>query len=111
VDEPTALVFEFRGCGGNISDLELDAGLGDWDVGGPFGGAETGVRRFREGSQPEVFRPFQLLGEHVFALFALFALKGQAQVVPIERASCVSVSHIRGDTCYYELDIHRLPPL
>src|SRR5436305_509838 len=104
VDEPITLRLQLGGCGGDVSDLELDAGLRNWDVGGPFSGAEAGLRRFRKRPQPEVFRPFQLLGENVVALFTL---KGQAQGVPVERASRASVSHDRGDA-RYELDVHRL---
>ena len=51
VDEPIALGFELGACSGDVRDLELDAGLGDRDVGGPFGSAETGPRGFRKGPQ------------------------------------------------------------
>jgi len=37
---------EFGRGGRDVSDLEFDAGLGDRDVGRPFGSTETGVRRF-----------------------------------------------------------------
>ena len=50
--------------------------------------------------------PFQFMGEHVATIFAL---KGQAQGVPVERSGCVSVSNNRGDTCY-ELNVHLFPP-
>ena len=60
VDQPTTLGLEFGGRGGDVWDLELDAGLGDRDVGGPFGGAETSVGRFRERPQTEVLGPFEL---------------------------------------------------
>src|SRR5665213_868646 len=97
-----ALRRKFGGGCGDVRNLELEAGLGDWDLGWPFRGAETGIGCFWKGPQPEVLRPFKLLGEHVVTLFAF---KGQAQAVLVERSSCFSVPH-DGSEAGHELDVH-----
>src|SRR5205823_11428731 len=84
----------------------LDAGLRDGNLGRPLAGAEAGVRSLGKRPQPEVFRPLQLLGEHVVALSPL---EREAQILLVKRTGGVSVPHDRSDAGY-ELDVHRLAP-
>ena len=66
VDKPIGLrrkLGSCGSCGSDVSDLELDARLWHGDVGGPFGGTETGVGRLRKGPQPEVLYSFELVGK------------------------------------------------
>ena len=97
VDEPMALGGEFGGCGGHIRDLELDAGLGDRDVGRPYGGARTGCRRFREGPQAEMcprLRVCRLRRNHPH----LHLRRGRLRCVPFQPTGCVDVPHDWGHT-------------
>lgn len=73
VDELIALCCEFVGCGGYISDLELDAGLRDWNVNRSLCGAETSACGLRKRPQFKVLCSFQLVSEDIVPLFALKA--------------------------------------
>ena len=97
VDQATTHGGELSCRSGDVSDLELDAGLRDRDLGGPLCGPEAGIRRLRKRPEAEVLCPFKLVGEHVVAVVTLEA---QTQGVRVEGPRGVRVSHDRGDTRY-----------
>jgi hypothetical protein len=94
-------------CGsGDVSDLELDAGLRNRNLGRPLGGSETGIRGLRKRPESEVLCPFEVVGLHVVAFVPL---ETKTQGISVERARGVRVSHDRGDARHKE-DVHQVAP-